>query len=313
MKCPKCLKDNLSSAKFCAYCGGTLSMSGSNQPSKTQISSFSGNKTMIVQGSNLGMGNSNEVVIGRGNDNDIVVNDGSVSTRHAKMFLENGEVFIDDLRSMNGTFVNGKRVYNKTCVKINDRINLGSYMLNTNHNNLVSLFSRSNTGGMISDGALRLSFNPNWVGKIIYFILVILLLMPWITLSVATVNISLTAFDFALNRLPAGLTEKSFNFEGYGGIHIVFMILSALTLIGLFMNFLRTTITESFNFVNIISLIIFVISCIIPFIPGDSMGNNEFVKKIVDYHFTFAAFLFVLLVFVSIFEGLIEKLIKNRN
>ncbi|MBX7044255.1 MAG: FHA domain-containing protein [Ignavibacteria bacterium] len=313
MKCPKCFKDNQPSAKFCAYCGGALIGSVANPQSKTQLSNFSPNKTMIVQGSNLGIANSNEVIIGRGNDNDIVVSDGSVSTRHAKIFLDNGEVFIEDLRSMNGTFVNGKRIYGKTEIKASDRINLGSHMLNTNHNYLVSLFSRSNMGGMISDGALKLSFNPNWVGKIIYFILVILLLMPWVTISVATVDISLTAFDFALNRLPAGLTEKSTNFEGYGGIHIVFMILSALTLIGLLMNFIRTRITESFNFVNIISLIIFVISCIVPFIPGNSMGNNEFVKLIVSYHFTFAAFLFVLLIFVSIFEGLIEKLIKNKN
>lgn len=313
MKCPKCFKDNLSSAKFCAYCGGVLNAPSSSQSSKTQISNFGGNRTMIVQGSGLGIGNSNEVIIGRGNDNDIVISDGSVSTKHAKIFLENGEVYIEDLRSMNGTFINGKRIYGKSGIRSSDRINLGSHLLNTNNNYLASLFSRSSSEGIISDGVLKLSFNSNWVGKIIFFILVILLLMPWVTISVSSVDISLTAFDFALNRLPAGITEKSYNFEGYGGIHIIFMILSGLTLIGLLMNFIKSNITESFNLVNIVSLIIFVISCILPFIPSNSIGNNKLVELFVSFHFTFAAFLFIFLVFVSIFEGLIEKLLRNRN
>ncbi|CAN5383129.1 hypothetical protein BH10BAC5_BH10BAC5_25540 [soil metagenome] len=316
MKCPKCNKENSPSAKFCAFCGAAFnSQFSSSAAAKTQFSSVGGNKTMIVQGGanmNNGMRN-NEVLIGRGNDNDIVANDGAVSTRHAKIFLDNGEAYIEDLRSSNGTFVNGRRIYGKTSINANDRINLGTYMLNTNHNSLQSLFSRSTSGAMISDGSLKISFNNRWVGKIIYFILIVLLLLPWLTIVVGEVELSLTAFDFSFNRLPAGITGKGASFDGYGGLHVVFLILTILTVLGLLMNFIRNSITNSFNVVNILSIIIFVISCIIPFIPGNVMGNSDLIKMFVNYHFTFAAFLYMLLAFISIFEGIIENSLRNRQ
>lgn len=48
--------------------------------------------------------------IGRHDDNDVVVNDGRASRHHARIVAD-GETFaIEDLRSSNGTFVDGKRV-----------------------------------------------------------------------------------------------------------------------------------------------------------------------------------------------------------
>jgi pSer/pThr/pTyr-binding forkhead associated (FHA) protein len=47
--------------------------------------------------------------IGRRSDNDIVIQDGSVSNHHARLNYET-HYFLTDLRSSNGTFINGKKI-----------------------------------------------------------------------------------------------------------------------------------------------------------------------------------------------------------
>jgi pSer/pThr/pTyr-binding forkhead associated (FHA) protein len=47
---------------------------------------------------------------GRGQSNHIKIDDPSVSTRHAQIVVENGQVIITDLGSMNGTYINGAQV-----------------------------------------------------------------------------------------------------------------------------------------------------------------------------------------------------------
>jgi len=48
--------------------------------------------------------------IGRHSDNDIVIKDSSVSNHHARLNFEQ-EYFLTDLRSSNGTFINGKKIF----------------------------------------------------------------------------------------------------------------------------------------------------------------------------------------------------------
>jgi len=48
--------------------------------------------------------------IGRHSDNDIVFKDASVSNHHARLNFEQ-EYFLTDLRSSNGTFINGKKIF----------------------------------------------------------------------------------------------------------------------------------------------------------------------------------------------------------
>lgn len=47
--------------------------------------------------------------IGRHSDNDIVINHPSVSNRHARLNHEDN-YFLTDLRSSNGTFINGNKI-----------------------------------------------------------------------------------------------------------------------------------------------------------------------------------------------------------
>jgi len=51
-----------------------------------------------------------ELTIGRSSGNDIMVDNAGVSRRHAVIRMSGGRVSVEDLRSANGTMVNGKRV-----------------------------------------------------------------------------------------------------------------------------------------------------------------------------------------------------------
>jgi pSer/pThr/pTyr-binding forkhead associated (FHA) protein len=50
------------------------------------------------------------VTIGRAPDNSIPIDNLAVSNYHARIESENGRLFIEDLGSLNGTFVNGQRI-----------------------------------------------------------------------------------------------------------------------------------------------------------------------------------------------------------
>ncbi len=70
-----------------------------------------------------------EINIGRSSDNDFVINNIKVSRKHAKLEKANGEWFIQDLESSNGTFINGKRI-KKSKVRPGDVITIGGIPLN---------------------------------------------------------------------------------------------------------------------------------------------------------------------------------------
>lgn len=62
-----------------------------------------------------------EIFIGRSENNDICYQNKVVSSRHAKIILENKKWSVQDLNSTNGTFVNGIRIA-KTDLKLGDVI-----------------------------------------------------------------------------------------------------------------------------------------------------------------------------------------------
>jgi len=71
---------------------------------------------------------SSGVTIGRAEDNDIVLEDETVSRHHARVLVESGigrpQVYIQDLASVNGVFVNGERV-TRRLIEDEDRITIG--------------------------------------------------------------------------------------------------------------------------------------------------------------------------------------------
>ncbi len=67
-------------------------------------------------------------VIGRGDDADITLQDEAMSGNHARIELGNDGFKIRDMRSTNGTFVNGSRV-EFSDLKHGDKIALGEHTL----------------------------------------------------------------------------------------------------------------------------------------------------------------------------------------
>jgi pSer/pThr/pTyr-binding forkhead associated (FHA) protein len=70
-----------------------------------------------------------ELVIGRNPGCDHVIDQSMVSSRHARLFRSGDHVFLEDLSSANGTFVNGERIQEATKVEPGDTISLGSHSL----------------------------------------------------------------------------------------------------------------------------------------------------------------------------------------
>jgi hypothetical protein len=67
-----------------------------------------------------------EVTVGRGGGCGIVLADDTyVSTLHARLYQQNGQAFVEDLGSTNGTFVNGKRLTSPTRLKRGDQVQFG--------------------------------------------------------------------------------------------------------------------------------------------------------------------------------------------
>lgn len=69
------------------------------------------------------------LTLGRASTNDVVMEDGSVSRTHARMFLRDGEPWLEDLASRNGTTVNGLRIAGEHLLAPGDHIALGKVTL----------------------------------------------------------------------------------------------------------------------------------------------------------------------------------------
>ena len=64
-------------------------------------------------------------IVGREPINDAMFPDPEVSRRHCRIVQQKGEYFIEDLNSTNGTFVNGRRIYEITRLSSGDIIDFG--------------------------------------------------------------------------------------------------------------------------------------------------------------------------------------------
>ena len=73
---------------------------------------------------------SSALTVGRVDDNDVIITDDSfVSSHHARIEIRPDSVWVVDLKSTNGTFVNGQRVADARSVRKGDRIQVGGTVL----------------------------------------------------------------------------------------------------------------------------------------------------------------------------------------
>lgn len=65
---------------------------------------------LVRQGEHPPFEVSSDAIVGRSKQSDLCLNEGFVSRRHARLWLESGRLMVEDLGSANGTFVNGRRL-----------------------------------------------------------------------------------------------------------------------------------------------------------------------------------------------------------
>jgi two-component system cell cycle response regulator len=122
---------------------------------------------VILAGSNVGEMyplKQAETIVGRAHDSTIRINDDGISRRHAKLTVEGGELHVEDLKSANGTLVNGERLDSKRLLKDGDKITLGATIVLkfTYSDDLEFAFQRKMLEAALRDG-LTGTFNKRYL------------------------------------------------------------------------------------------------------------------------------------------------------
>ena len=88
---------------------------------------------MVADGPQAGVGATlvdEPVIIGRGSDCQIRLDDDYSSTRHSRLFQSEGQWWVEDLGSTNGTYLDGQRVTRPVPAEIGGSIRIGRTTLN---------------------------------------------------------------------------------------------------------------------------------------------------------------------------------------
>jgi FHA domain/zinc-ribbon domain len=143
--CPECGFQNLEAAKYCEKCGALL-IPDEPAGAETTLTITPGHDeetpTPVVPGEGMaiivrsGGGRAGEayvlerdrLTIGRSPDSDIFLDDVTVSRRHAVLARTASGFSIEDLGSLNGTFVNRRRV-DVQQLEDGDDVQVGKYKL----------------------------------------------------------------------------------------------------------------------------------------------------------------------------------------
>lgn len=72
--------------------------------------------------------NSSDASIGRAPDNDLVIDNLAVSNHHARVSCQDGNLFVEDLQSLNGTFLNDMRI-ERAALHSGNRIQIGKHTI----------------------------------------------------------------------------------------------------------------------------------------------------------------------------------------
>lgn len=70
-----------------------------------------------------------DVTVGRVQGNELMLPKGNVSKQHARLSLKDGRFLVNDLKSTNGTYVNGRKITQALVVREGDKIYVGDYVL----------------------------------------------------------------------------------------------------------------------------------------------------------------------------------------
>ena len=146
--CPECGFANADGANYCQRCGAFLAQSES--PPGATTASYKVRETgelevveleeVVARGAALviraGGGRAGEsfaleadrITIGRRPDSDVFLDDVTVSRDHAVVVRRGGDHFLDDCGSLNGTYVNRRRIESHRLAD-GDELQIGKYKL----------------------------------------------------------------------------------------------------------------------------------------------------------------------------------------
>jgi pSer/pThr/pTyr-binding forkhead associated (FHA) protein len=128
------IRSDLFGAKVDSRAMATPIATANNRPAKTSKKKRGApGSVTIADGPQAGVGaplGEEPVVIGRGSDCQILLDDDYSSTRHARLFQSEGEWWVEDLGSTNGTYLDGQRVTRPVPAEIGGSIRIGRTTLN---------------------------------------------------------------------------------------------------------------------------------------------------------------------------------------
>ena len=145
--CPECGSQNPETANYCSKCGALLVVDeAGTETTQTYTPEENGDENgpldeITAEGPALvvrsGGGRAGEhfipqaerTTIGRSPDNDIFLDDVTVSRKHAVLAQNGNQFLIEDLGSLNGTFVNRRRIESPTRLESGDEVQIGKYRL----------------------------------------------------------------------------------------------------------------------------------------------------------------------------------------
>ena len=81
-----------------------------------------------LSGTTIGLSDQ-QITIGRANDATLVLNDDYASSRHARLFPQDGQWIVEDLGSTNGTYLDRQKVTQPTPVPLGVPIRIGKTVL----------------------------------------------------------------------------------------------------------------------------------------------------------------------------------------
>ncbi|PIF03023.1 MAG: histidine kinase [Propionibacterium sp.] len=151
MKCISCGADSPFGSRFCNQCGNALSVGDTTKviPAITDDMTVgieldtavmeevdtlgSGTALLVIQrGSDIGarfLLDAELTSVGRHPDSDIFLDDVTVSRHHAKLVRQASDIYIEDLGSLNGTYVNRKLVDGRIKLRLKDEVQIGKFRL----------------------------------------------------------------------------------------------------------------------------------------------------------------------------------------